>query len=139
MNVLGYPNMSAFGTFAYCASAHLDNDDSATSGWVMRRPDSVSSVFFSSISNLFTMEQIPRNESNFVYASHSLLLEMAQNMFWFWRAQEDEHGTTMNSLALKHPRSFAKYAHHAGDRGQWTRAEVLPHSVVQSATTSHVT
>jgi hypothetical protein len=94
--------------------------------------------FFFSISKFSPWEQIPRNESNFVYASHSLVLEMAQNMFWFWRAKDDEHGTTMNSLALQHPRSFAKYVHSEGDKGQWTRAEVLPRAVVQAANRSYL-
>src|SRR4051812_46051878 len=42
-NHLGYPNLSSFGTFAYCASSHLDKDDSATSGFVMKRPSGVGS------------------------------------------------------------------------------------------------
>lgn len=41
-NILGFPNTSAFGTYAYCASSHTDNDESATSGWVMKRSSQVS-------------------------------------------------------------------------------------------------
>jgi len=40
-NILGAPNTSAFGTYAYCASSHTDNDESSTSGWVMKRTEAV--------------------------------------------------------------------------------------------------
>jgi hypothetical protein len=44
-NILGYPNTSAFGTYAYCASSHTDKDESSTSGWVMKRSPNVSLCF----------------------------------------------------------------------------------------------
>ena len=44
-NIFGYPNTSAFGTYAYCASSHTDKDESSTSGWVMKRSPNVSLCF----------------------------------------------------------------------------------------------
>ena len=47
----GAPNPSAFSTFAYCAGAHVDNDDSPTIGRVLRRdPTRVSLPFTCNIS-----------------------------------------------------------------------------------------
>jgi hypothetical protein len=46
VNILGYPNTSTFATFGYCAALHVDNDDSATSGWVMERDPAVRNVLF---------------------------------------------------------------------------------------------
>lgn len=37
MNQLGCPNTSSFVTYAYCAGLHLDNDESVTHGWVIKR------------------------------------------------------------------------------------------------------
>ena len=42
MNKLGRPNTSSFATYAYCAGLHLDRDESATHGWVIKRGKQVS-------------------------------------------------------------------------------------------------
>jgi hypothetical protein len=79
--------------------------------------------------------QIPRNESNFVWGSHRLVLEMQENMYWFWNAPDDYHGTTMNNLALKRPETYKNYmkSEKYKDRAQWTRVSVMPHAVVAAA------
>ena len=75
--------------------------------------------------------KVQRNESNFVWTSHSLIVELNHHSWWFWNAPEDEHGTTMNSLALKHPDSYKSYMTNedAKERAQWTRAFVIPRAV----------
>ncbi|KAF8074472.1 hypothetical protein FPV67DRAFT_1445537 [Lyophyllum atratum] len=113
INRLGYPNTSAFGTYAYCASSHVDRDDSCTCGWVMRRS-----------------AQMKRSESNFVWSSHGVVIEMAERLFWFWDAPNDSHGTTTNDLALSHPANYGAYIKSAPDRAQWTRVTVLPSAVL---------
>jgi hypothetical protein len=57
---------------------------------------------------------------------------MEEGMFWFWNAPEDAHGTTMGSLALRHPRSFKSYYSNpeGAEQAQWTRASTMPHAVV---------
>ncbi|GLB45607.1 hypothetical protein LshimejAT787_2400650 [Lyophyllum shimeji] len=115
-NCLGYPNTSAFGTYAYCASSHVDRDESATSGWVMKRPP-----------------QVKRDESNFVFHSHGVVVEMAEGMYWFWNAPKDFHGTTINEVALQRPKTYQKYMSTAPNRAQWTRATVLTSAVVAAA------
>ena len=74
--------------------------------------------------------QIKRDESNFVWCSHALVVELAENAFWFWNAPADKHGTTMNHLALHHPKSYKSYITKEPDRGQWTRASVMTHAVM---------
>jgi hypothetical protein len=37
VNQLGRPDTSSFVTYAYCAGLHLDNDESVTHGWVIKR------------------------------------------------------------------------------------------------------
>ncbi|KAF8512979.1 hypothetical protein JB92DRAFT_2830546 [Gautieria morchelliformis] len=56
-------------------------------------------------------DKVLRGESNFIWASHQLTLEMEP--FWFWNASHDYHGTSMNRIALLHPatlKTFAKQA-----------------------------
>ena len=75
--------------------------------------------------------QVKRNESNFVWASHGLVVELAENAYWFWNAPKDAHGTTMNSIALGHPDKYgAFFKQDKGEEAaQWTRALVMPHVV----------
>jgi hypothetical protein len=130
-NFLGYPHTSSFGTYAYCASSHTDNDESSSSGWVMKRSDTVSSCTGNILPRgLIELQQIKRDQSNFVWTSHGLVVEMAENVFWFWNAPEDSHGTTMNDLALKHPRSYKTYVATEPERAQWTRVSVMTHAVM---------
>lgn len=83
----------------------------------------------------YSSTQIPRNESNFVWGSHRLLVEMHNNQYWFWNAPEDHHGTTMNSLALKYPKKYKNFMKTDGYKhwAQWTRVSVLPSAVVSAA------
>lgn len=37
INILGSPHFANFGTFDYSAQAHIDKDESPSSGWVMQR------------------------------------------------------------------------------------------------------
>jgi hypothetical protein len=76
--------------------------------------------------------QVKRHESNFVYASHALVVELADQAYWFWNAPDDAHGSTLNDLALRHPRSYRSYvaSEKAEGRAQWTRVLVMPHTVV---------
>lgn len=76
--------------------------------------------------------QVKRHESNFVYASHGLVVELADQAYWFWNAPDDAHGSTLNQLALRHPRSYRGYVklEQADTRAQWTRVLVMPHTVV---------
>jgi hypothetical protein len=75
-------------------------------------------------------QQVKRHESNFVWCSHSLVLELAENAIWFWDAPADKHGTTMNSLALHHPKSYKSFITKEPERAQWTRACVMTHAVM---------
>jgi len=58
------------------------------------------------------------------------VVELAENTFWFWNAPKDEHGTTMNDLALRHPKSYKGYISTEPDRAQWTRVSVMTHAVM---------
>jgi hypothetical protein len=57
---------------------------------------------------------------------------MAENVFWFWNAPKDKHGTTMNDLALKHPQSYKSYITREPERAQWTRVSVMTHAVMEA-------
>ena len=83
----------------------------------------------------YSSAQIARNESNFVWGSHRLLVEMHDNQHWFWNAPEDYHGTTMNSLSLKRPTNYKNYMKNDEYKNwaQWTRVNVMPSSVVAAA------
>ena len=49
LNHLGRPDTSSFATYAYCAGLHLDNDESITHGWVIKRGKGVSGLLFNSL------------------------------------------------------------------------------------------
>ena len=72
-------------------------------------------------------------ESNFIYASYKLLVELAEGALWVWNAQDDYHGTTANSLKLQKPSSWGKYAEKNPDVAQWTLVSVLPRAVTGAA------
>jgi hypothetical protein len=57
---------------------------------------------------------------------------MHHNQRWYWNAPEDPHGTTMNILALKRPRTYKNYMKddESKSRAQWTRVSVMPTAVV---------
>lgn len=76
--------------------------------------------------------QVTRHESNFVYTSHGLVIELADQTYWFWNSPDDAHGSTLNHLALTHPGSYHRYVtlETADNRAQWTRVLVMPRSVV---------
>lgn len=111
-SVLGYPRTSSFGTFAYAASPHIDQDVTPTTGWVMDRSPAIA-----------------RDESNFVWASHGLLVEMAHNTLWFWDSKNDHHGTTLNSLMLAKSSLTPKARRDNASLAQWTRVYTIPERV----------
>jgi len=116
LNRYGAPNTSSFCTFAYCATSHIDDDEGITSGIVVERSESVK-----------------RNESNFVWQSHKLLVELQEGAYWFWDAPVHYHGTTMNHLALTHPQSYKLLASDRSHDGQWTLVNTFPKAVVDAA------
>ena len=74
---------------------------------------------------------MPYDESNFVWTSHRLIVEMKKNMFWFWNAPVDMHGTTHSRLSLEQE-NWKAYAVKYPEAGQWTRVMTIPHTVVAS-------
>jgi hypothetical protein len=77
--------------------------------------------------------QIKENESNFVYAPYKLIVELEYDAHWIWDAPKDLHGTTMNMLCAERPTSWKTWAKHHPHDGQWSRANVLTHATVLSA------
>ncbi|TFK18405.1 hypothetical protein FA15DRAFT_660700 [Coprinopsis marcescibilis] len=114
LSPLGHPFLSNFVTYGYSASTHLDDDITPTSGWVTYRS-----------------RELNRNTSNFVWASHAVIVEMSSNMYWYWKADEDGHGTTVNIQNIKNPEAKLTptlIRNSAGD-AQWTRVSVLSRAV----------
>ena len=72
-------------------------------------------------------------ESNFYYASYKLLVELAEGVLWIWDAVQDYHGTTANSLQLKKPDTWERYAAKQPEAAQWTVVMVLPKAVSAAA------
>jgi hypothetical protein len=114
LNKLGRPDTSSFATYAYCASLHLDRDESVTHGWVIKRGNFVH-----------------RDESNFVFGNHKVILQLNQGSHWFWRANIDMHGTTTNKVAMQHPCKWKtpEFLENA-DIAQWTHVNTIPKAVV---------
>lgn len=56
-------------------------------------------------------------------------MELAENALWFWNARADKHGTTMNDVALHHPKSY-KSVTSDSERAQWTQVSVMTHAVM---------
>jgi len=59
---------------------------------------------------------------------------MAPNAFWYWRAKENAHGTTVHlddlqNTGVSYTKSFIKKN---PDGAQWTRASVLSDAVVMA-------
>ena len=61
-----------------------------------------------------------------------LVVKLAENAFWFWNAPTDKHGTTMNRLALYHPKSYRSYITRQPDseRAQWTWVFVMKYAAM---------
>jgi hypothetical protein len=57
-----------------------------------------------------------------------------ENSFWFWDASVDEHGTTMNALALQsdQPKTLRSYLTNQPDAAQWTLVSVMTHAVMMA-------
>ena len=75
------------------------------------------------------------NESNFIYFSHRIIVELSEGSVWFWKSKEDHHGTSTNAMSMKH-RSIKNWARLARDNpngAQWTLVSVFPQAVVQAA------
>ena len=71
--------------------------------------------------------------SNFFYSSHKLILELAEGATWFWDAQKDYHGTSVNSVSLHKGINWPKLARDDPDAAQWTLVSVFPRAVVNAA------
>src|SRR5688572_29093808 len=78
--------------------------------------------------------QIPRDESNFVFVSHGLIVELEHMAWWFWNAPEHHHGTTQNTLGLLYPDTYQKFMTlpEYNQLAQWTRAFVMPRAVTDA-------
>jgi hypothetical protein len=82
---------------------------------------------------MFIAKQLHRNSSNFVWISHAILVEMANNMHWFWLAAKDEHGTTVSREAMMNPQQVTpKFIRENPGFAQHTVASVLPMAVVKA-------
>ena len=71
--------------------------------------------------------------SNFFYSSHKLILELAEGATWFWDAQKDYHGTSVNSVSLRKGINWPKLARDDPDAAQWTLVSVFPRAVINAA------
>jgi hypothetical protein len=76
--------------------------------------------------------EVKRNESNFVYYDYKLILELAQDMHWFWRAWIDAHGTTTNNLVMCKPEKWKRYIIKDGEAAQWTSVQTIPRTVANA-------
>lgn len=74
---------------------------------------------------------MPSNESNFVWTSHKLIVEMKKNMFWYWDTSSDSHETTHSKLTLMKD-DWRLHARDSPNTGQWTRVITMPSAVVAS-------
>jgi hypothetical protein len=70
-----------------------------------------------------------------MWAAYKLVAELRQDCFWFWRARDDEHGTTMNHVAMAHRESdeLTFKVPKSSDEAQWTRVMTLTQAVAKSA------
>jgi hypothetical protein len=76
---------------------------------------------------------LDRNSSNFVWISHRVLVEMADNMHWFWMAAKDKHGTTVSCEGMMDPPNVtAKFIQENPGFAQHTVASVLPMAVIKA-------
>lgn len=66
-----------------------------------------------------------------------MLIELAEGVMWVWDAAEDYHGTTANSLRLRKPGTWQKFAKDDPSVAQCTVASVLPKAVL-SASKAHL-
>ncbi|KAG2030243.1 hypothetical protein BDR03DRAFT_1017338 [Suillus americanus] len=117
LNRYGVPNTQAFASYGYCAAMHTDRDDSVTVGWISARS-----------------HKVLDDESNFVYAEFKIILELDVNTHFIWNAPNDLHGTTMNRVFSKQPKSWKTFTRTLAnaDLAQWSRANVLTHNAVSS-------
>ena len=72
-------------------------------------------------------------ESNFFYSSHKLILELAEGATWFWDAQKDYHGMSVNSVSLRKGVNWPRLARDDPDAAQWTLVSVFPRAVINAA------
>ncbi|KAI0315365.1 hypothetical protein OF83DRAFT_1085004 [Amylostereum chailletii] len=78
-------------------------------------------------------DMIEDDESNFFYSDFKVILEMAENTHWIWDAATVFHGTTLGRLCAERPKSWKTCAKDNALRGQWSRANVVPHTQVTTA------
>ena len=84
---------------------------------------------------VLSWSQVNSKESNFVYYSHRLLVELAEGAMWIWKAMEDYHGTTVNSVALKNRKTqnWSNLARNNTNTAQWTMVSVLTTALMNAA------
>ncbi|KAF7426598.1 hypothetical protein PC9H_008967 [Pleurotus ostreatus] len=115
LNALGRPDTSSFATYGYGAGQHIDKDESVSFGYVTKRSS-----------------KVPRSESNFVWGDHKLIVELAEGARWIWRASQDRHGSTANSVALSNPDNWRTMCKKDPEACQWTRVSTIPRRVVMA-------
>jgi hypothetical protein len=69
-----------------------------------------------------------------VYAEFKVILELDVDTHFIWNAPNDLHGTTMNRVFSKQPKSWKTFTRSLAnaDLAQWSRANVLTHNAVSS-------
>ncbi|KAG1844679.1 hypothetical protein F4604DRAFT_1688995 [Suillus subluteus] len=83
----------------------------------------------------FAKEQLVLDdESNFVYAEFKVILDLDVDTHFIWNAPNDLHGTTMNRVFSKQPKSWKTFTQSLAnvDLAQWSQANVLTHKAVSS-------
>ncbi|THH29402.1 hypothetical protein EUX98_g4777 [Antrodiella citrinella] len=115
INRLGAPDTASFASFAYGAPAHNDSDDTVTMGWISSRSP-----------------KIQNDESNFFYSDFKVIVQFADNAHWVWNARDHFHGTSLSRLASRSPSAWKTYCKKDPLSGQWSRANVITHAVVNA-------
>lgn len=77
--------------------------------------------------------QVDRKQSNFFYASHKLLVELDKGAMWVWKAKDDYHGTTTNTVSLNRATNWSRLAKNDPEAAQWTLVSVFPVAVTSAA------
>ena len=60
-------------------------------------------------------------------------MELETDAHWIWNAPEQLHGTSMNRVSAKNPKSWKTWARKNPHMAQWSRGNVITHRVLQSA------
>jgi hypothetical protein len=132
LDTIGYPTMSNFVTVDYSAASHIDKDTCPTAGQVLHRSQQ---VCLPSLSGhlVLTVSQLDRLSHNFFWTDFKLIVEMTTNMLWYWRADMEEHGTTVGEYVLSQSSAMSASQLRARLReGQITRVSTIPKAVASA-------